>query len=289
MKFLILENKTEINSEYLSYLEDNWHSVFEFQSDIDKSSIDAIIIRSKIVVDSALIDSYPNLKYVCRVWVGLDKIDLKECTNRWVKVINTPGANSASVADLVTWWILSLLRKMKNNWNSLDDRFQFFGENLENKKIWFIGFGNIAREVYKRLIWFWENEFFFYDPYIESDVWSVKKISDKNEILSNCDIISFHIPLVSETKNFLWKEEFELLKDNAKIINSSRWWIIDEKELIKFLSINKNAWAFLDTWEEEPENPKQELKELQNCIITPHIGAMTEESNRNMHIFKEFL
>jgi D-3-phosphoglycerate dehydrogenase len=289
MNFLVLENKDEINLKYLSYLKDLWHSVFEFQSNIDLSLVEAIIIRSKLTVNSELLDSYPKLKYICRVWVGLDKIDLLECSMRGIKVINTPWANSSSVADLVVWGILSLLRKTSKKWNSLDDRFQFFGENLENKKIWFIGFGNIAKKVQTRISWFENNEFFFYDPYIDSDIWEIKKISDKNEILSNSDIISFHIPLTPETKNFLWKEEFLILKKNVKIINTSRWWIIDEKELIKFLSINKNAWAFLDTWGEEPENPKQELKELENCIITPHIGAMTEESNKNMHIFKEFL
>lgn len=289
MIFLILENENEIKSEYLSYLKSDWHIIKDFNSDMDNSLVDAIIIRSKITVDSHLLDSYPNLKYVCRVWVWLDKIDLPECTKRWIKVINTPWANSASVADLVIWGILSLLRKTSNKWTSLDDRFQFFWENLENKKIWFIGFGNIAKKLQSRISGFETNEFFFYDPYIDSDVWEVKKISDKNEILSNCDIISFHIPLTPETKNFLWKDEFLILKNNAKIINTSRWGIIDENALIKFLSINPNSGAFLDTWEEEPENPKKELKDLENCIITPHIGAMTEESNKNMHIFKEFI
>lgn len=289
MNFLILENKEEINLEYLSYLKEAGHSIFEFQSDIDLSLVEAIIIRSKITVNSQLLDSYPNLKYVCRVWVGLDRINVSECSNRWIKVLNTPWANSSSVADLVIWGILSLLRKTSNKWDSLDDRFKFFGENLENKKIWFIGFGNIAKKVQFRISWFPNNEFFFFDPYIDSDIWEVKKISDKNDILSNCDIISFHIPLTPETKNFLWKDEFLILKKNVKIINTSRWGIIDEKELIKFLSINPNSGAFLDTWEEEPEKPKQKLKELENCIITPHIGAMTEESNKNMHIFKEFI
>ncbi|MDD5212862.1 MAG: NAD(P)-dependent oxidoreductase [Candidatus Gracilibacteria bacterium] len=289
MIFLILENENEIKSEYLSYLKSDGHIIKDFNSDMDNSLVDAIIIRSKITVDSHLLDSYPNLKYVCRVGVGLDKIDLPECTKRGIKVINTPGANSASVADLVIWGILSLLRKTSNKWTSLDDRFQFFGENLENKKIGFIGFGNIAKKLQSRISGFETNEFFFYDPYIDSDVGEVKKISDKNEILSNCDIISFHIPLTPETKNFLGKDEFLILKNNAKIINTSRGGIIDENALIKFLSINPNSGAFLDTWEEEPENPKKELKDLENCIITPHIGAMTEESNKNMHIFKEFI
>ncbi len=289
MIFLVLENEKEINPEYLSYLENEWHSIKEFNSNIDKTFIDAIIIRSKVIVDSILLDEYPNLKYICRVWVGLEKIDLKECHKRWIKVINTPWANSPSVAELVVWAILSLLRKTSNKWNSLDDRFQFFWENLENKKIWFIGFGNIARKVQSRLSWFENNEFFFYDPYIEDNVWNIKKIVDKSEIFANCDIISFHIPLTQETKNFLWKDDYALLKNNVKIINTSRWWIIDENELIKFLSVNSNAWAFLDTWSNEPENPKKELKELENCIITPHIGAMTEESNKNMHKFKEFI
>lgn len=288
MNFLILENSQEIKIDYLRYLEESGHKIYEFWSDVDSDLVDAIIIRSKIVVDSDLLRKFPNLKYVCRVGVWLEKVDLKLCEDRWIKVLNTPGANSWSVADLVVWRILSLLRKTKKSWNSLDDRFLFMWENLENKKIWFIGFGNIAKKVYARLGWFEWNEFCFYDPYISTDEWVVKKIVDKKEIFENCDIISFHIPLTEETKNFLWKDDFKLLKQNVKIINTSRWWIVDEEALYSFLRENSEAWAMLDTWEEEPQNPKEKLKNLENCIITTHIGAMTQESEKEMHYFREF-
>lgn len=288
MNFLILEKYPEINIEYLNYLEDNWHKIFWFQEQVDFSQIDAIIIRSKIELNKDLISKFPNLKYVCRIWVWLEKVDLKLCDAKNIKVLNTPWANSSSVADLVIWGILSLLRKTNKSWRNLDDRFQFFWENLENKKIWFIGFWNIAKKVYSRLSGFEWNDFVFFDPYISSDIWNVKKMQDKKEIFKTCDIISFHIPLTEETKNFLWKDDFSLLKKNVKIINTSRWWIIDENELIRFLQKNKESWAFLDTWEEEPVNPKTKLLNLENCIITPHIWAMTLESDKNMHYFKEF-
>ncbi|MDD4151096.1 MAG: NAD(P)-dependent oxidoreductase [Candidatus Gracilibacteria bacterium] len=288
MNFLILEKYPEINIEYLNYLEDNGHKIFGFQEQVDFSQIDAIIIRSKIELNKDLISKFPNLKYVCRIGVGLEKVDLKLCDAKNIKVLNTPGANSSSVADLVIWGILSLLRKTNKSWRNLDDRFQFFGENLENKKIGFIGFGNIAKKVYSRLSGFEGNDFVFFDPYISSDIGNVKKMQDKKEIFKTCDIISFHIPLTEETKNFLGKDDFSLLKKNVKIINTSRGGIIDENELIRFLQKNKESGAFLDTWEEEPVNPKTKLLNLENCIITPHIGAMTLESDKNMHYFKEF-
>lgn len=288
MNFLILEDEKEINISYLSYLIENWHKIFLYKSDVDKSIIDAIIIRSKIIVDSEFLNDYKNLKYICRIWVWLDKIDLAICENRWIKVLNTAWSNSDSVADLALWWILSLLRKTNNTWQNIDDRFNFYWRNLSNLNIWFIWFWNIAKRLYSRLSSFPNNNFCFYDPFSSFSDNKIIKINSKEELFSKCDIISFHIPLTKDTKDFLSKEEFKLLKNNSIIINTSRWWIVNEEELINFLTLNPESWAFLDTWDEEPENPKQSLLSLNNCIITPHIWAMTEESNKNMHYFEEF-
>jgi D-3-phosphoglycerate dehydrogenase len=100
MKILLLESYPEIKKEYLKYLEKK-HQIFELDDDFNPEEIDVIIIRSKTKVDKNLLDKYPNLKYVARVGVGLDKIDLQECKKRNIKVLNTPGANADSVADLV--------------------------------------------------------------------------------------------------------------------------------------------------------------------------------------------
>lgn len=288
MDFHILEPFPEININYLLYLTEKWHKLFLKNEKIDLEKIDWIIIRSKIKVDKELLDLYPNLKYVFRIWVWIEKIDIELLKQRNIILQNTPWANSQSVAELCLWAILSLLRNTNKKFDTLDDRYDFMWSELSNKTIWIIWFWNIWKILYKLINAFWDNNFIIYDPFLNPDDFKEANISftsDKKELFRKSDIISFHIPLLPQTKDFLWWEDFEILKNDVKIINSSRWWIINELDLINFLKNNTNSWVFLDTWEEEPANPKKELLELENCIITVHIWAMTKEANERMHMF----
>jgi phosphoglycerate dehydrogenase-like enzyme len=94
------------------------------------------------------------------------------------------------------------------------------------------------------------------------------------------------LPLLDSTKNFLWQKEMKILKKDVIIINTSRWWIINENKLIDFLIKYPNTYYFADVWEEEPADPKIELLELENVLITPHIWAMTFEAEEKMHYFE---
>ncbi len=299
MKILLLEKYPEIKREYLGYLEKN-NQIFEIWDNYKNDEIEVIIIRSKIKVDKDLLDKYPSLKFIARVWVGLDKIDLEECKKRNIKVLNTPWANAWAVADLVLAWVLNLARNL-NLWMHLDtdaekfidDRFEYMWFELENKSVWIIGFWNIWRKVYDRFKAFWVKKFFIFDPFLKKE--DVEKnefcefVFNKEDIFKNSNIITFHIPLVDSTKNFLWKSEIKLLKKDVVLVNTSRWWIINEKVLVHFLRENKNAKFFADVWEEEPQDPKIELLELPNVLITPHIWAMTKEAEEKMHYFKELI
>ena len=108
---------------------------------------------------------------------------------------------------------------------------------------------------------------------------------DKKELFKEADIISFHLPLLDSTKNFLWQKEIKVLKKDVTIINTSRWGIINENKLIDFLIKYPNSFFYADVWEEEPNDPKMELLELENVLITPHIWAMTFEAEEKMHYF----
>ena len=299
MKILLLEAFPEIKREYLDYLEKN-NKIFEIWENYKDEEIETIIIRSNIEVNFDLLDKYKNLKFVARVWVGLDKVDLWECEKRWIKVLNTPGANANAVADLVLAWVLNLARNL-NLWMHLetendrfiDDRFEYMWFELQNKSVWIVGFGNIWKKIYERFKAFWVKKFYIFDPFLKkSDVEENKFcefIEDKNNIFKYSDIISFHIPLLDSTKNFLWKKEIKLLKSDAVLVNTSRWWIINEKVLVHFLKENPNSRFFADVWEEEPSDPKIELFELSNVLLTPHIWAMTKQAEEQMHFFKELI
>ena len=292
MKILLLESYPEIKKEYLKYLEKN-NEIFELKNNFKPSEIDIIIIRSKIKVDKKLLDNYPNLKYVARVGVWLDKVDLQECEKRWIQILNTPGVNADSVADLVLWWILNLLRNLNYWFRGLENRFDYLWEELNSKSIWIIWFGNIWKKIYKRAKAFWVSKFYIFDPFLKKE--DVEKnefcefLEKKEDLFKKSDIITFHIPLLESTKNFLWKEEFKLLKENIILVNTSRWWIIDENELIDFLQKNKQARFFADVWEEEPNQPKETLSKLQNVLLTPHIGAMTKQAEEKMHFFEKLI
>jgi len=244
-------------------------------------------------------------KFIARVWVGLDKVDLEETKKRNIKVLNTPWANANSVADLVLAGILSMTRNLQKGFLWLEKRFDYMWEELFNKSVWIVGFWNIWKKVYNRFKAFWVEKFYIFDPFLKKE--DVEKndfcefVEDKKYIFQKSDIISFHIPLLPQTKNFLWKQDFPLLKKEVFLVNTSRWWIIDEIELIKFLKNNKNAKFFADVWEEENNTPllssplkgernnmwpKKELLELENVLITPHIWAMTKEAEEKMHYFK---
>ena len=302
MKILLLEKFPEIKKEYLDYLEKNNkiiipHSVSPHGKEVEQkykdSEIDVIIIRSNIIVDSDLLDKYPNLKFVARVWVGLDKVDVSECEKRWIKVLNTPWMNADSVADLALAWILNLARKLNKPFDGVENRFEYMGCEFWNKSVWIIGFGNIWRKIYTRLKAFGVKKFYIFDPFLKKEDVEENKycefVENKESIFELSDIISFHIPLLESTKDFLWRKEIKLLKSDVILVNTSRWGIINEKVLVHFLKDNSDSRFFADVWEEEPNDPKMELIELENVLITPHIWAMTNGAEEKMHFFKELI
>jgi D-3-phosphoglycerate dehydrogenase len=252
-----------------------------------------IIIRSNISVDKNVLDDYPNLKFIARVWVGLDKIDLNECKNRNIKVLNTPWMNADSVADLVLAWALNMARNLNKWFEWIENRFEYMGYEFWQKSVWIIWFWNIWKKVYDRFKAFWVKKFFIFDPFLSKEDVEKNKyceyLNNKDKIFKNSDIITFHIPLLESTKDFLWKKEIKLLKSDVLIINTSRWWIINEKVLIHFLKENPNSRFFADVWEEEPNDPKIELLNLENVLITPHIWAMTKQAEEKMHFFKDLI
>lgn len=288
MNIKILEDFPEIKLDYLEYLKKE-NNIFAFNKTCNNSKIEVIIIRSNIKVDRKLLDIYPILKFVCRVWVWLDNIDLEECKKRDIKVLNTPWANADSVADLVIAWLLNLSRKLSIWYEWIENRFTYMWSEISWKTASIVWFWNIGRKVYSRLKWFWIKQFNIYDPFIsKEDIEKYelcRKVENKKDLFKWVNIISFHLPLLDSTRNFLWQKEIKLLKNDVSIINTSRGWIINENKLIDFLIKNPKSSLFLDVWEEEPNDPKIELLELENVLVTPHIWAMTDEAEEKMHYF----
>jgi len=219
-KILLLEWKPAIYKEYLQYLEQDFALIEK--NEIDKTykrdEIVGIVVRSATQVTQELINQYVNLKYVLRVWIGVDNIDVKYCEQKNIKVINTPGANADAVADLTLWWTLSLLRRTKLVHNNLTtwicpSRFTYMWNELNSQNVGIVWFGNIGKKVYQRLRGFVVQKFFVYDPFldceeVEKNVYC-KYMTDIDEMIVDVDILYLHLPLNSHTRNFI---DMQLLK-----------------------------------------------------------------------------
>lgn len=242
----------------------------------------AMVIRSATTVTPELLEHAPNLKLVIRAGEGTDNIDKKACAAKGVKVANTPGANNNSAAEHAIALMLSALRytpqanaKMKaGGW----DKNLYTGLELANKKVGIVGFGRIGQIVAKRISGF-EPQVLFFDPSTEkSDLAYAKKVTSLEEIFKTCDIITLHTPLMPATKGMINKSLLQLMRKDAILVNASRGGIVDEEALYEVLKKNQIRAAAFDVFATEPLEENSKLRELENLIMTPHLGASTEEA-----------
>lgn len=249
---------------------------------------DAIIVRSRTKVTREVIEAAPRLKIIARAGVGVDNIDVKAATEKGIMVINAPESTSITVAEHTMGLILALARKIHLADKSVKegrwDKSKFMGIELNNKTLGVIGMGRIGSQVVKRAKSFGMNVL-VHDPYISretADEMGVE-IVDLETLLKKSDIITIHVPLTPETRYLISDRELDMMKDTAFIINCARGGIVDEKALYNALNEGRIGGAALDVFEEEP--PKDSpLLELDNVVLTPHIGASTVEAQRDAAI-----
>ncbi|MFH0940614.1 MAG: phosphoglycerate dehydrogenase [Candidatus Omnitrophota bacterium] len=249
---------------------------------------DALVVRSATKVTQEVIEAGAKLKIIGRAGVGLDNVDLKAATAKGIIVMNTPGGNTISTAEHTMSMILSLSRSIpqadqsmkKNEWRRKD----FMGVELYNKTIGIIGLGRIGIEVAKRCLSF-GMRVKAYDPFLSKEVADQLGVEliKLDELYQSADFITVHVPLTEETTGMINDKQFEMMKPGARVINCARGGIIDEAALGRALESGKVAGAALDVYVEEP--PKDlKLAKFNNVVLTPHLGASTEEAQINVAI-----
>ncbi len=249
---------------------------------------DGIVIRSGTKVKASIIEASDKLKVIGRAGVGLDNVDVDAATKKGIIVMNTPLGNTISTAEHTMAVILALARNIPQANLSMKDnkweRKKFMGKELYGKVIGIVGLGRIGREVAKRATGFGMKVLAF-DPYISEEITSKIEVElvEYDELLKRVDYITFHIPLSDNTHHMLSHKEFGMLKDTAHVVNCSRGGVIDEEALYKALSEKKIAGAALDVYENEPPENSPLLK-LDNIVLTPHLGASTEEAQLNVAV-----
>jgi D-3-phosphoglycerate dehydrogenase len=225
-----------------------------------------------------------KLKVISKYGVGVDNIDLESAKERNIVVTNTPNANSNAVAELTVGLIISVLRNIPLSDRRVREKKwdRFIGYELYGKTLGVIGTGSIGKRIIKLLKGF-DLNILCYDKFPDYE-WAEKeniKYVNFDELLKRSDIITIHIPLTEETRHLISERELSLMKKTAVIINTSRGGIINERDLYKFLKEGKIYGAGLDVLEDEPPQ-NSPLIELDNVVITSHIGAHTQESIENM-------
>ncbi|MBU4305064.1 MAG: phosphoglycerate dehydrogenase [Candidatus Omnitrophica bacterium] len=249
---------------------------------------EALIVRSGTTVTADIIDACKKMKVIGRAGVGVDNVDVDAATKKGIIVMNTPGGNTISTAEHTVSMLLSLNRNIpqacallkKGEW----DRKRFTARELSGKCLGIVGLGRIGVEVAKRVQSF-GMRIIAYDPFLSSKRAQQLEIElvDIDELLKRADFLTIHTPLTEETKHLISKKEFSKMKKGVKLLNCARGGIVDEKALYDAIQEGIVAGAALDVFEQEPpkNNP---LLALENVIVTPHLGASTEEAQLNVAI-----
>ena len=250
------------------------------------SNYDILIVRNKTQVNKEILLNASSLKFIGRLGVGLDNIDTEYCRNNNIHVQPATGMNADSVAEYVINSSLSLLKNVPlmhqetfmGNW----PRTSISSRELNGKIFGLMGFGLIAKKV-STLAKIFNAHIIAYDPFIDSSIankFNIKLV-DMHEIFEKADVISIHLPLTPTTKDLLNYDAFTKMKKQPIIINSSRGSIINEDDLLRSYDEKLISGFALDVYETEPA-PKiflNSIKDNTNCILTPHIAGVTEESN----------
>jgi D-3-phosphoglycerate dehydrogenase len=252
------------------------------------ATADAILVRSATQVDAEAIAAAKQLKVIARAGVGLDNVDIKAATAAGVMVVNAPTSNIISAAELAIGHLLSLARHIPDANASLKqdkwERNKFTGVELYDKTIGIVGLGRIGSLVAQRLSGFGAR-LIGYDPYIspaKAEQMGVS-LASLDEVMEQSDFITIHIPKTAETTGLIGASQFAKAKKELRIVNCSRGGIIDEDALLEALKTNRIAGAGLDVFNHEP--PKgSPLLSLPNILVTPHLGASTEEAQEKAGI-----
>ncbi|MFQ5815393.1 MAG: phosphoglycerate dehydrogenase [Candidatus Hydrothermarchaeaceae archaeon] len=248
------------------------------------SDADAIVVRSATKVTKEVIDAGKKLKVIGRAGMGVDNIDLEAATARGIIVVNAPEATSITVAEHTMGLMLAMARKIPFAYGSMKagkwEKKRFMGAELRDKVLGVLGLGRIGSEVVKRARAF-GMKIQAFDPYVSEK--SAKDLGvelvEFEKLISTSDFVTIHVPLTEHTKKLIGKKELSKMKKDAILINCARGGIVDEAALYEALKSGKMGGAALDVFEKEPLEDSP-LAGLENVILTPHLGASTEEAQR---------
>jgi D-3-phosphoglycerate dehydrogenase len=243
---------------------------------------DALVVRSAVQVDDALMEKAPKLRVIGRAGVGVDNIDAEAATRRGIVVMNTPGANAVAVAELTIGLMLALARKLPAANASMHagkwEKKNLQGAELRGKTLGILGLGRIGMEVAKRAKGF-GLEILGSDPFVSAAVAREAgiKLVTLDELIAGSDYLTLHVGLTPQTTGVINAKTLAKMKKGVRIINCARGELIEDADLVAALKSGQVAGAALDVFAVEP--PKESpYFELDNVILTPHVAGSTGEA-----------
>ncbi|PKL34195.1 MAG: phosphoglycerate dehydrogenase, partial [Spirochaetae bacterium HGW-Spirochaetae-10] len=257
------------------------HSKEELLADIGKAH--GLIIRSATKVTPEVLEKAPNLKLIVRAGVGVDNINIPEASRRGVIVMNAPGGSSVTTAEQALALMFAVARNTPQANASMKagkwDKNKYAGVEITGKTVGVVGLGRIGREFVKRARGLKMNVIGF-DPFIPAEALGHLEIEivNKDELLARSDFISVHAPLTDDTRDFIGKDNLHKLKKGVRLINAARGGIYNEEALEEGLKSGQIAAVGLDVFTQEPIPEDFALRQYENCIMAPHLGASTGEA-----------
>jgi D-3-phosphoglycerate dehydrogenase len=254
--------------------------LFNLASDFD------VIIAGTEKITARIMDNAPHLRLISRVGIGLDGVDLNAAKERGIQVSYTPDAPTSAVAELTIGMMLTLLRSVQISNLKMHEGVwhRYFGKRIQNCTIGIIGVGRIGSAVLAFLESFNTHKILVNDLNQNLNFEKNANIewASKKTIYQNADIISLHVPLTPITQNLIKKEELQMMKNDAVLINTSRGGIINELDLYNTMKSGHLSAAAIDVFNDEPYKGK--LIEIDRCLLTAHMGSMSFDCRERMEL-----
>jgi D-3-phosphoglycerate dehydrogenase len=247
-----------------------------------------LVVRSASKVTAEVIEAAPALRVIGRAGVGLDNVDVDAATRRGVVCMNTPGGNTIAAAEHTMALLLAMARKLPQAHAQLKggkwERERFLGAEVYGKTLGVVGLGRIGAEVARRAQGF-AMTVVAYDPYLTEEVARRLGVElvELDTLYARADFVSVHVPLTKDTRALIGAAELAKMKDGVRIVNCARGGIVDEAALAAAVQSGKVAGAAVDVFEREPPWGSP-LLELEPVVLTPHLGASTEEAQTSVAV-----
>jgi D-3-phosphoglycerate dehydrogenase len=247
-------------------------------------AFDGLVVRSQTKVTAEVLDRAGRLKVVGRAGIGLDNVDVDAATRRGILVVNAPQSNIVSAAEHTIALLLAQARNIPQAHAALKagawERGKFQGVELTGKTLGIVGLGRVGTMVAQRAAAFGMRLVAF-DPYVSRErakSLGVELMPNLEALLVQSDFVTIHLPRTAETEGLIGERELGLLKPGARIVNTARGGIVDERALVNALRDGKLGGAALDVFSQEPIPPANPLLVFDNVVVTPHLGASTREA-----------